>query len=81
LLSLAKRISEFSSSALSLPLPFLEIFVALRDALDEEEKERRRQQTTNRQKNEVNTLSFLLLKGRGAAVRKGRADREGKAAG
>ena len=37
----------------SLPLPFLETFAALKDALDEEEKERRRQQTMNGQKNET----------------------------
>ena len=35
----------------------------------------------NRRKNEVNNLSLLLLKGRGAAVRKGHADQEGKTAG
>jgi len=65
----------------SLPLPFLETSAALRNTLDEEEKERRRWQTTNRQKNEANTLSLLLLRGRGAVVRKGRADQEGEAAG
>ena len=60
----------------SLLLPFLETFAALKDALDEEEKERRRLQTMNRRKNEANSFSLLLLKGRGAAVKKGRADRE-----
>ena len=72
-------------SSLLLPhslLPhFLETFVALKDALDEEEKERRRRQMMNRQKNRANSLSLLLLKGRGAAVRKGHADQEGKTAG
>ena len=65
----------------SLPLPFLETSAALSNTLDEEEKERPRWQMTDRQKNEANTLSLLLLKGKGAAVRKGRADQEGEAAG
>ena len=57
----------------SLLLPFLETFAALKDALDEEEKERRRQ--PNRQKNEANSLSLLLLKGKRTAVKEGRSDR------
>ena len=64
----------------SLLLPFLETFTALKDTLNEEEKERRRRQTMNRRKNEANSFSLLLLKGRGAAVRKGRADWEGETA-
>ena len=76
-----KRIGEFSSSPSLSPPSFPETFVALKDALDEEEKEGRRQQTMNRQKNGANSLSLLLLKGRGAVVRKGCANREGETAG
>jgi len=64
----------------SLLPPLLETFAALKDALDEEEKERRRQQTMNKRKNKTNSFSLLLLKGRGAVVRKGSADREGEMA-
>ena len=64
----------------SLLPPFLETFAALKDALDEEEKEWRWRQMMNRQKNGANNLSLLLLKRRGAAVRKGRADWEGETA-
>ena len=78
-------ITKGSVSSLLLPRsllpPFLETFTALKDALDEEEKERQQRQTMNRQKNGADSLSLLLLKGRGAAVRKGHADQEGKTAG
>jgi len=48
--------------------------MALRNAHGKKE-ERRRWQKKNRQKNGMKTLSLLLLKEKGTAVKEGRADR------